>query len=235
MADRETITDKSSGSGTVSGPDNPLPPPRVGGESVLPRDGETGREQHISSDVQLGAPQAPDYADAPSISSSQPLAIGVASDLPPVAGAGSITAGSGGGKVRIGDRIFSSLAMGSGGIVILLVILVAVFLLIQAVPAIIDDKSNFLFSRNWDVSGGVLNFGVLNLLWTTVVASLIAMLLAVPVAIGIALFITHYAPKRLAKPVAYIVDLLAAIPSIVYGIWGISVLAPHLSGVQRAL
>ncbi len=64
------------------------------------------------------------------------------------------------------------------------------------------------------------------------VVSLIAMLLAVPVAIGIALFITQYAPKQLARPVAYIVDLLAAIPSIVYGIWGIGVLAPKLAGVQ---
>ena len=53
------------------------------------------------------------------------------------------------------------------------------------------------------------------------------MVIAVPIAIGIALFITQYAPKRLARPVAYVIDLLAAIPSIIYGIWGFSVLAPR--------
>ena len=76
---------------------------------------------------------------------------------------------------------------------------------------------------------------MLDLLWVTVVISLLAMLIAVPIAIGIALFITQYAPRRLARPVAYVVDLLAAIPSIIYGIWGITVLAPKLEPVQRAL
>ena len=67
------------------------------------------------------------------------------------------------------------------------------------------------------------------------IISVIAMALAVPVAIGIALFITQYAPRRLAQPVAYVIDLLAAIPSIVYGIWGYTTLAPALEPVQRAL
>ena len=61
------------------------------------------------------------------------------------------------------------------------------------------------------------------------------MVLAVPVAVGIALFITQYAPRSLAKPVGYLVDLLAAIPSIIFGIWGIYVLAPHLKGLQHLL
>ncbi len=74
-----------------------------------------------------------------------------------------------------------------------------------------------------------LRFGVLDLLWVTVLISLLAMLIAVPIAIGIALFITQYAPTRLARPVAYVIDLLAAIPSIIYGIWGITVLAPKLA------
>ena len=105
----------------------------------------------------------------------------------------------------------------------------------QGHPAIADDKSNFLFSRDWSVDGATLRFGVLDLLWVTVIISLLAMVIAVPIAIGIALFITQYAPKRLARPVAYVVDLLAAIPSIIYGIWGITVLAPKLEPVQRAL
>src|ERR1700760_2447838 len=61
------------------------------------------------------------------------------------------------------------------------------------------------------------------------------MIVAVPIAIGITLFITQYAPERLSKPVAYIIDLLAAIPSIIYGIWGIFYLAPKLTGVQTVI
>jgi len=120
------------------------------------------------------------------------------------------------------------LTAGAGAFVVLLIALVALFLLIKAIPSITGDRDNFLTSRNWDVDGTVLHYGVLPLLWTTVLISLLAMVLAVPVAIGIALFITQYAPKRLAPPVAYVVDLLAAVPSIIYGIWGIAVLAPKM-------
>ena len=137
------------------------------------------------------------------------------------------------GRVRRGDRIFAGLAAGSSSFVILLVVLVAVFLLVKAIPAITDDKVNFLTSTEW--SPGSSRFGVAALLYTTVLSSLLALLLAVPVAIGIALFITHYAPVRLARPIATAIDLLAAIPSIIYGVWGIRVLAPKLEQVQHAL
>jgi phosphate transport system permease protein len=160
--------------------------------------------------------------------SAQPQAISTLADTPPVLGAGSVGLGTGNGNTRVGDRLMRALTAGAGGSVVLLIALVAIFLLIKAIPAIIDDKSNFLTSRGWDVDGAVLNYGVLPLLWTTVLISLLAMILAVPVAIGIALFITQYAPRRLARPVAYVVDLLAAIPSIIYGIWGIAVLAPKI-------
>lgn len=140
-----------------------------------------------------------------------------------------------GGKKRIGDRVFKSVASGSGMVVVVLVCLIAAFLLRQALPAIANDKSSFLLSNDWSVNGNDLHFGIAGLLWTTLVVSAIAMIIAVPIAIGIALFITMYAPARLARPVAYIVDLLAAIPSIVYGIWGIGVLAPALEPVQRTL
>jgi phosphate transport system permease protein len=119
--------------------------------------------------------------------------------------------------------------------VIVLVVLVAIFLLIKSVPSIVDDKVNFLTSTEWSTTVGNLHFGVASLLYTTVMISLVALVIAVPISIGIALFITQYAPKRLARPVAYVIDLLAAIPSIIYGIWGFSVLAPRLEGVQRVL
>ncbi|MCL2780862.1 MAG: phosphate ABC transporter permease subunit PstC [Actinomycetia bacterium] len=133
------------------------------------------------------------------------------------------------------DRVFAGLATGSGGFVVALIALVAIFLVLRAVPVIGKDQANFLFSRGFNVSTAPLRFGVLDLLWVTVLSSAIALTLAVPVAIGIALFMTQYAPALLRRPVAYVVDLLAAIPSIIYGIWGIYVLAPRLEPVQRVL
>jgi phosphate transport system permease protein len=192
---------------------DPLPPPSIGGESI------DWAERGLDSALPIG--------------SAEPSGIGTLEEEAPVFGAGSVSGGR--GRRRIGDRVFSALASGSGLFVVVLILLVAIFLVARAIPAIADDQSNFLFSRDWSVEGATLRFGVLDLLWVTVVISLLAMLIAVPIAIGIALFITQYAPKRLARPVAYVVDLLAAIPSIIYGIWGITVLAPKLAPVQRAL
>jgi phosphate transport system permease protein len=163
--------------------------------------------------------------------SAEPLAVSTLDGGPPVAGAGMVSTG----RRRIGDRLFHGAAAGSGLFVVILIGLIAAFLITRAAPAIADDKSNFLFSRDWSVDTGTLHFGIVDLLWVTVIISLVAMVIAVPIAIGIALFITQYAPQRLARPVAYIVDLLAAVPSIIYGIWGITVLAPRLEPVQRAL
>ena len=167
------------------------------------------------------------------VGSATPQAMSAVDDTPPVFGAGSSGFASGSGRRRIGDRVFSSLTAGAGGFTVAIIALIAIFLVAKAAPAIKDDHEFFLFSRGWSVDGPVLNFGVVDLLWATVVIALIAMIIAVPVAVGIALFITQYAPKRLAKPVAYLVDLLAAVPSIIYGIWGIIVLAPRLEPVQH--
>lgn len=132
-----------------------------------------------------------------------------------------------------GDRVFSGLAMSAGLLVVVLVTLVAVFLLVQAVPAIGKDKANFLTSRVWDSNN--LRFGILQLLWTTVTSSLVALTLAVPFAIGIALFLTHYAPPWFARIGAALIDLLAAVPSVVYGLWGAYIVAPKFVPVQNVL
>jgi phosphate transport system permease protein len=158
-----------------------------------------------------------------------------ASPPPEELSSGPALADASGGR-RLGDRIFSSLAGGAAAAVILIVVLVAVFLVLKAAPSIADDKANFLTSTKFNVgNSGRLEFGIAGLLYTTVMSSLIALLLAVPLAIGIALFITQYAPRRIARPIAHAIDLLAAIPSIIYGLWGIRTLAPHLRGVQSAL
>jgi phosphate transport system permease protein len=136
---------------------------------------------------------------------------------------------------RLGDRLFSGLATGSGLVVVGIIAAVGVFLLAQAVPALTKNDANFLTDRVWDVDGARLRFGIPNLLWVTVMSSLMAMLIAMPVAIGVALFLTEYAPKRLARPFAYLVDLLAAVPSIVYGLWGASILLAYVAPVQDVL
>ncbi len=142
----------------------------------------------------------------------------------------------GGSTGRTADRVFKGAATGSGIVVVAMVTLLAVFLLSQALPSLLDDKVNFLTSREWNVDDtNNLRFGIAQLLYTTVAISVMAMILAVPLAIGVALFITQYAPRRLAKPAAYLIDLLAAVPSIIYGLWGLAVFSRRVGGVGTFL
>ena len=108
---------------------------------------------------------------------------------------------------------------GAGLLVIALVTMIGVFLLAQAIPALLKDQANFLTSREWAPGGDTPRFGIVELLWTTVASSAIAMVIAVPFGVAVALFITQYAPSWLKRPAASLVDLLAAVPSIVYGLW----------------
>ena len=131
---------------------------------------------------------------------------------------------------RPGDRIFGSLASGSAVFITLLVAAVGIFLIWRAVPALQRNEVNFLTSRVWDTDNiNAMAFGVLDLLLVTVMVSVFALVLAMPVALGIAIFLTEYAPKRLSRPLAYVIDLLAAVPSIVYGLWGLLVFAPAIA------
>ena len=90
---------------------------------------------------------------------------------------------------------------------------IAVFLTYRAVIAISKDHGNFLTTFEWNTGPIPPVFGIAVLAFGTVVSSIIAMVIAVPIAVGIALFISHYAPRRLGGPVAYVIDLLAAVPS----------------------
>ncbi|MGK2318501.1 phosphate ABC transporter permease subunit PstC [Gordonia rhizosphera] len=135
---------------------------------------------------------------------------------------------------QAGDQIFSYLARGTGVLVIVLIAAIGISLLIDAVPAIIDDNANFLFSSEWNVSGqdfanGTAAFGVWELFRATVLTSFFALVLATPVAIGIAVFLVEYAPNRISRPLGAVIDLLAAVPSIIFGLWGIYVLAPVIA------
>lgn len=130
---------------------------------------------------------------------------------------------------RTGDRIFGAMASGSGLVIVALVLFVGIFLLALALPALLQNQDNFLTSRNWVVAGDQLRFGILGLLWTTVLSSVLAMVMAVPVAVGVALFLTQYLPRRFSGPLSFVVDLLAAVPSIIFGLWGLTVLGPFLN------
>jgi phosphate transport system permease protein len=139
----------------------------------------------------------------------------------------------------LGDRLFAGASRGAGLLVIALVTLIGVFLLAQAIPAILKDEASFLTSREWSPGAEAPRFGIVELLWTTVASSTIAMVIAVPFGVAVALFITQYAPSWLKRPAASLVDLLAAVPSIVYGLWAAltfrSLVTPVEGGLQDAL
>ena len=132
-------------------------------------------------------------------------------------------------KQRPGDQIFSTLTIVAGGIILAVLAAVAVFLFVQSLPAFTAPATDF--------KGGFSNFWsyVLPLAFGTIWSAFLALLIAVPIAIGIALFISHYAPRKLAQGLGYLIDLLAAVPSVVFGLWGIGVLAPLLQPFYTTL
>jgi phosphate transport system permease protein len=137
---------------------------------------------------------------------------------------------------RRGDRLFKLAATAAGLTIVLAILMIAVFLLLHAVPSLRANHANFFTSAVFNTSDPAkLAFGIRDLLMVTVLSSLSALVLAVPVAVGIAVFLTQYAPKRLARPFGAVVDLLAAVPSIIFGLWGIFVLAPQLEPVAAFL
>ncbi|GAA0567783.1 phosphate ABC transporter permease subunit PstC [Actinomadura livida] len=136
---------------------------------------------------------------------------------------------------RAGDRIFAGAARGSGITVLVIVAAIAAFLVWKAIPALRENEAGFLTTEEWNPNAQPPRFGIAQLAFGTALSSLLAMLMATPVAIGIALFISFYSPRRLASGLGYIVDLLAAVPSIVYGLWGLIFLAQHMDKVSGFL
>jgi phosphate transport system permease protein len=122
---------------------------------------------------------------------------------------------------RLGDRVFAGSTRGAGILILVVLAGVAAFLAITAVPALHAPAGSL-------PGGHGLTAYIWPLLFGTLLAAVIALLVGAPLAVAIALFITFYAPRRLASALGYLVDLLAAIPSVVFGFWGISWLAPRL-------
>jgi phosphate transport system permease protein len=137
---------------------------------------------------------------------------------------------------RRGDRLFKSLAVGAGLTIVSAIGLIAIFLLLRAVPALRANHVNFFTSAKFDTTDpDNLAFGIRDLFMVTVLSSVFALVLAMPVAIGIAVFLAQYVPAQLSRVFGAMVDLLAAVPSIIFGLWGIFVLAPQLAPVATFL
>jgi phosphate transport system permease protein len=138
-------------------------------------------------------------------------------------------------KISLPDLIFKNMTRAAGIGLLVIIAAIAAFLVIRAVNALDANTGNFLTTEEWFPNDSPPVFGVAALLFGTLITAAVALVMAVPVAVGIALFITTYAPRRLAATLGYIVDLLAAVPSVVYGLWGLIVLAPHMTGIQSWL
>ncbi|GAB3968225.1 phosphate ABC transporter permease subunit PstC [Plantactinospora veratri] len=118
------------------------------------------------------------------------------------------------------ERLFHGFTMAAGTMVLVIIVAIAIFLIAKAVPALNANTVNFLTFEGWFPNEAQPRFGIGALAFGTVLTSVLALLLAVPVALGIALYLSHYAPRRLGTALGFLVDLLAAVPSVVFGLWG---------------
>jgi phosphate transport system permease protein len=120
---------------------------------------------------------------------------------------------------RVADTVFSTSTIVAGSLILAALAAVALFLIVESIPALIADPA--------ELPGGVSFWQyVAPFAFGTVWAAALALIMALPVSLGIALFISHYAPRRVSQGLGYVIDLLAAVPSVVFGLWGIRTLAP---------
>jgi phosphate transport system permease protein len=124
------------------------------------------------------------------------------------------------------DRLFVAIGGASASCVGVVLVVIALSVVAMAMPSLRELGVSFVVGRGWDAVRG--DHGALPFLFGTIVTSMLALALAVPVAIGVALFLTDLGPMPLRRPVAALVELLAAVPSVVYGLWAALVLAPLL-------
>jgi phosphate transport system permease protein len=130
---------------------------------------------------------------------------------------------------------FRAVSLAATVLVLLLLATIAIFLLLKAIPSLSKDEKNFFTTKVWNPDASPPLFGIAVLVFGTVLSSAIALIIAVPIALGVAVFIAEYAPRRVATWLGYLTDMLAAVPSVVYGLWGLIFLVPHLQGFQHCL
>jgi phosphate transport system permease protein len=147
-----------------------------------------------------------------------------------------VRAGSAGAlsaKRPLGDRGFQILALAAGLLVLVILVLIAVTTTDQARSWFSAEGISGIFSTTWNPAAN--KFGALPFLYGTAVTAIIALILAVPLSLGVALLLTEVVPRRWARPIVYVVDLLAVVPSVVWGLWGILVFAPWLQHIYTSI
>lgn len=135
------------------------------------------------------------------------------------------------GRSRHADRVFRWVAIGAAAVVLVVLGMIAVTMTGRALPVLDRMGLDFFTTSRWSAPDGV--YGALPFLFGTLFTAAIALALAVPVSLGVALFITQVAPRWLKKPMVYLIDLLAVVPSVVFGLWGLLVLSQH-GGLGRS-
>jgi phosphate transport system permease protein len=130
-------------------------------------------------------------------------------------------------STRIGDKVFKAIVFASAASILLVLAAMIYMMAANSMPTLERFGFGFLTGSEWKPAQE--EFGALPFIYGTIISSLIALIISVPLSLGIAIFLTEQAPKKIATPIAFMVELLAAIPSVVYGLWGIFVLAPFIA------
>jgi phosphate transport system permease protein len=132
----------------------------------------------------------------------------------------------------LGDRAFAIIALSAGLLVLVILVLIAVTTSQQA-SSWFSTEGLKIFTNNWNPAAN--DYGALSFIYGTAVTAVIALIMAVPVSLGIALLLTEVVPRRWARPIVYVVDLLAVVPSVVWGLWGILVFAPWIAHIYASI
>jgi len=177
-----------------------------------------GDSHNRSADVGTGGPGVTSSHARPA---GAPASTDVLTDAEPApwAGSGALPRRKGFGA----ESAFRGLTLAAGTMVLVIIVAITVFLIARAIPALRADEANFLTEKVWLANENPPRFGIAALAWGTVVTAVIALIVAVPIALGIALYLSHYANRRIATTLGFLIDLLAAVPSVVFGLWGLSV------------
>jgi phosphate transport system permease protein len=133
----------------------------------------------------------------------------------------------------LGDRAFQVLALASGLLVLVILVLIAISTTRQSTDWFSTEGLSGVFSKKWDPASG--HYGALPFIYGTIVTGVIAVVIAVPLSIGIALLLTEVVPPRWARPIVSVIDLLAVVPSVVFGLWGFLVFGPWIAGFYSSV
>ena len=132
-----------------------------------------------------------------------------------------------------GDRSFQVLCLAAGLLVLIILALIAISMTQQSTTWFTTAGWSGVFSTNWDPAHNA--YGALPFIYGTLVTAAIAIVIAFPVSLGISLLLTEVVPRRFARPIVYVIDLLAVVPSVVWGLWGFLVLAPWLQKIYQSI